>query len=129
MRRILIETVRHKRARKHGGGMHRWELADADLAVDCARIDILALSEALDLWCTLVYAGRMTSIRRTDVQACLCIAAGAAFVLSAGTEFVSYAGIKSKRSLASAWSYLVGAALWGMGGLHLAGIVNLNRLV
>ena len=49
MRRILIQGVRRKRARKHGGGMDRWELADADLAVACPPLDILALSEALDL--------------------------------------------------------------------------------
>ncbi len=49
MRRILIQSVRRKQSRKRGGGMVRCELADADLAVDSSPLDILALSEALDL--------------------------------------------------------------------------------
>ena len=49
MRRILIQSVRRKQARKRGGGMDRWELADADLAADSDPLDILALNEALDL--------------------------------------------------------------------------------
>ena len=49
MRRILIQNVRRKRAQKRGGGIHPRELEDADLAVDNSGIDILALSEAIDL--------------------------------------------------------------------------------
>ena len=48
-RRILIQSVRRKQARKRGGGMDRWELADANLAADSDPLDILALNEALDL--------------------------------------------------------------------------------
>lgn len=49
MRRILIQSARRKHAQKRGGGMDRWEIADADLAADSAPLDILVLSEALDL--------------------------------------------------------------------------------
>jgi RNA polymerase sigma factor (TIGR02999 family) len=49
MRRILIQNVRRKRAEKHGGEMHRWELNDADLAVESQNLDILCLSDAIDL--------------------------------------------------------------------------------
>ena len=49
MRRILIQNVRRKRAQKRGGGIHPREFEDADLAVDNSGIDILALSDALDL--------------------------------------------------------------------------------
>jgi len=49
MRRILIQNVRRKAAQKYGGGMDRWELADADLANDSASFDVLALSDALEL--------------------------------------------------------------------------------
>ncbi len=49
MRRLLIQSARRKRAQKRGGGGQRWELADADLAVDGGNLDILALSEAIDL--------------------------------------------------------------------------------
>jgi RNA polymerase sigma factor (TIGR02999 family) len=49
MRRLLIQNVRRKRAQKRGGAGQRWELADADLAVDGSSLDILALSDALDV--------------------------------------------------------------------------------
>ena len=49
MRRILIANVRRKRAQKRGGGVGTLELADADLAVENPTIDMLALSDALDL--------------------------------------------------------------------------------
>jgi len=49
MRRILIQNVRRKAAQKYGGGMDRWELADADLANDSASFDVLALIDALEL--------------------------------------------------------------------------------
>jgi hypothetical protein len=49
MRRILIQSARRKNSQKRGAGVKRLELADADLAVEGAPLDILALSEALDL--------------------------------------------------------------------------------
>lgn len=48
MRRILIQNFRRKRAEKHGGEMHRWELNDADLAVESQSLDLLCLSDAID---------------------------------------------------------------------------------
>jgi RNA polymerase sigma factor (TIGR02999 family) len=49
MRRILIQNIRRKRADKHGGQMHRLQLNDSDLAVDNQRLDVLCLSDAIDL--------------------------------------------------------------------------------
>lgn len=49
MRRILIQNVRRKRAEKRGGELDRWELNDADLAVENQALDILCLNDALDL--------------------------------------------------------------------------------
>ena len=49
MRRILIQNVRRKRAEKRGGDWDRWELNDADLAVESQGLDIVCLSDALDL--------------------------------------------------------------------------------
>lgn len=48
MRRILIETARHKQSQKAGGGWERLELTQVDAATKSQRVDILALSEALD---------------------------------------------------------------------------------
>jgi RNA polymerase sigma factor (TIGR02999 family) len=47
MRRILIDNVRRKRALKHGGGRHRHELLEAELAIDSTGDDVLAVDEAL----------------------------------------------------------------------------------
>jgi RNA polymerase sigma factor (TIGR02999 family) len=47
MRRILVESARHKRSRKAGGGRGRQELPDIELAVAVPRLDLLALHEAL----------------------------------------------------------------------------------
>lgn len=49
MRRILIQSARRKRAQKRGAGIRRLELAEADLAVHHKPLDVLALSEALDM--------------------------------------------------------------------------------
>lgn len=49
MRRILIQNVRRKRAEKRGGEMDRWELADADLAVEDQALDLVYLSDAIEL--------------------------------------------------------------------------------
>jgi RNA polymerase sigma factor (TIGR02999 family) len=48
MRRILVEAARRKRARKHGGGLVRHDLDEADLAAPELSEDLLALDEALD---------------------------------------------------------------------------------
>ena len=47
MRRILIESARRKRRIKHGGGLKRVELLDADAAEEPLPIDLIALDEAL----------------------------------------------------------------------------------
>jgi RNA polymerase sigma factor (TIGR02999 family) len=47
MRRILIETARHKRSRKHGGDLMRHDLDGVDLAEPESSEDVLALDEAL----------------------------------------------------------------------------------
>jgi RNA polymerase sigma factor (TIGR02999 family) len=48
MRRILVENARRKRAVKHGGGLHRQDLDELDLAAPEPREDLVALDEALD---------------------------------------------------------------------------------
>ena len=47
MRRILIENARRKRRLKRGGGRHRVDLDNADLAIDGPSTDLIALDEAL----------------------------------------------------------------------------------
>jgi RNA polymerase sigma factor (TIGR02999 family) len=47
MRRILVESARHKKAAKAGGGWQRQELLDAELAVDSSGDDLFAIDEAL----------------------------------------------------------------------------------
>jgi RNA polymerase sigma factor (TIGR02999 family) len=47
MRRILIENARRKNSRKHGGHLHRVNLADMNLAEQLPSDDLLALDEAL----------------------------------------------------------------------------------
>jgi RNA polymerase sigma factor (TIGR02999 family) len=47
MRRILIETARHKHRRKRGGALQRQDLATVDLAVPERPEEVLALDEAL----------------------------------------------------------------------------------
>src|SRR5215207_3980585 len=47
MRRILIDQARRKQADKHGGGWHRLDVLDAELAVDSTGDDLLAVNEAL----------------------------------------------------------------------------------
>lgn len=47
MRRILIERARRYRRAKRGGGAKRLQLADIDVAMAPASIDLLALNEAL----------------------------------------------------------------------------------
>jgi hypothetical protein len=49
MRRILVETARRKHARKHGGGLARRPLDEAELLAPEPREDLLALDEALTL--------------------------------------------------------------------------------
>jgi RNA polymerase sigma factor (TIGR02999 family) len=48
MRRILVESARHKKRLKHGGGRQRAELDDALLAVEAPNNDdVIAVDEAL----------------------------------------------------------------------------------
>jgi RNA polymerase sigma factor (TIGR02999 family) len=48
MRRILVESARRKRSHKHGGGLARQPLDEAQVAAPEAPEDLLALDEALD---------------------------------------------------------------------------------
>jgi RNA polymerase sigma factor (TIGR02999 family) len=48
MRRILVENARHKQRLKHGGGLHRVELAEEVLPFESSDADILAVQEALE---------------------------------------------------------------------------------
>ena len=48
MRRILIERARRKHAQKHGGGLQRVDLEDADVAERAIEDELLAVNEALD---------------------------------------------------------------------------------
>ena len=48
MRRILVENARRKRAEKHGGGLRRVNLDEADVLAAAAPDDLLALDEALE---------------------------------------------------------------------------------
>jgi RNA polymerase sigma factor (TIGR02999 family) len=47
MRRILIESTRHKRSEKRGGQRQRISLEDVDVIAESPSIDLLALDEAL----------------------------------------------------------------------------------
>jgi len=47
MRRILIENARRKRRLKHGNGREKVDLTEADIAIDRAVDDLLALDDAL----------------------------------------------------------------------------------
>lgn len=47
MRRLLIDNARRRNADKRGGGWQRVELLDAELAVDSATNDLLAVDEAM----------------------------------------------------------------------------------
>jgi RNA polymerase sigma factor (TIGR02999 family) len=49
MRRILVDHARRKKSLKHGGGLERRDLDEAELAAPRPGEDILALNEALDL--------------------------------------------------------------------------------
>src|SRR5262249_56900313 len=48
MRRILVDNARRKRAQKHGGGLQRVNLDEADVLATVAPDDLLALDEALE---------------------------------------------------------------------------------
>jgi RNA polymerase sigma factor (TIGR02999 family) len=47
MRRILIDNARRKRARRHGGGQQRLDIADLDIAAPGKDDELLAMDEAL----------------------------------------------------------------------------------
>jgi RNA polymerase sigma factor (TIGR02999 family) len=47
MRRILVENARRKESQKRGGGLHRVEMEDQDIAIENAPDDLLALDAAL----------------------------------------------------------------------------------
>jgi RNA polymerase sigma factor (TIGR02999 family) len=48
MRRILVDTARHKQSLKGGGGRVRVDLGEIELAADAPAVDVLALDEALE---------------------------------------------------------------------------------
>lgn len=47
MRRILVENARRKESQKRGGGLHRVEIEDQDIAIENTASDLLALDAAL----------------------------------------------------------------------------------
>jgi RNA polymerase sigma factor (TIGR02999 family) len=47
MRRILIDQARRKQADRHGGGWHRLDVMEIELAVDSCGDELLAVHEAL----------------------------------------------------------------------------------
>jgi RNA polymerase sigma factor (TIGR02999 family) len=47
MRRILIDSARRKQAERHGGGWHRHELLEAELAIDSTSDELFAVDEAI----------------------------------------------------------------------------------
>ena len=47
MRRILVESARHKQSQKAGGGWHRIELADVEPSAEDSNRDLLDLNDAL----------------------------------------------------------------------------------
>jgi RNA polymerase sigma factor (TIGR02999 family) len=54
MRQILIERARRRRGAKHGGGLHRADVAEIDLAPGEADNDsVVAVSDALDRFTTV----------------------------------------------------------------------------
>jgi RNA polymerase sigma factor (TIGR02999 family) len=64
MRRILIDQARRKQAEKHGGGWHRLDVMDAELAVDSGGDDLLAVNEALTrLAAHDAHAARLVELR------------------------------------------------------------------
>ena len=48
MRRILIENARRKSARRHGGGQHKVDINEIEIAAITKDEDLLALDEALE---------------------------------------------------------------------------------
>ncbi len=48
MRRILIDRARRKRALRHGGGQHRLDIQEFEIAADSDDDQLLAVNEALD---------------------------------------------------------------------------------
>ena len=48
MRRILVEQARRKHRFKHGGGLERADLHDAQIACQAREEDLLAIDDALD---------------------------------------------------------------------------------
>ncbi len=48
MRRILVENARRKKSSKRGGGLHRADLGEWDIAINTSPDDLLGLNEALD---------------------------------------------------------------------------------
>ncbi|MHC4678293.1 MAG: ECF-type sigma factor, partial [Planctomycetota bacterium] len=47
MRRILVENARRKQRIRHGGGQHRVEIEQAELAIQEPSEEVIALDEAL----------------------------------------------------------------------------------
>ena len=64
MRRILVESVRRKRALKHGGGRRRVELSETGLVAGDDPTEFLMLNDAVDqLWREDSVAGELTKLR------------------------------------------------------------------
>ena len=48
MRRILIDNARRKKALRHGGGQHRLDIQEVDVAANTQDDELLALNDALE---------------------------------------------------------------------------------
>lgn len=48
MRRILIESARRKKARRHGGGQQRLDADEIEIAAEMADDELLAVNDALE---------------------------------------------------------------------------------
>jgi len=64
MRRVLVENARRKGRLKRGGGMHRRDLADIDMAAPAMSEEVLAIDDALSkLECANAPAARLVKLR------------------------------------------------------------------
>src|SRR5438105_2948204 len=64
MRRILVEKARHRRAKKHGGGLVRHDVADVQVSTAEPREDLIELDAALTkLDLTDPVAAKLVSLR------------------------------------------------------------------
>jgi RNA polymerase sigma factor (TIGR02999 family) len=97
MRRILVESARRKKSRKHGGGLHRHDAAEVEPAAPEPVEDLLALDEALD---------KLAAVEPDKAELVkLRYFAGLTIEQAAGTLGISPATAKRSWSYARSWLY------------------------